>query len=97
LLVLSRFERALGAASSTLYRVDPIPAAGRDIRLSLNESAVVFHIDSLLPRAFRIRQGREIVHVISAGTAYLDVNGRFPLESEGAKLSAHPDEWLRGG
>jgi ATP-dependent DNA helicase RecQ len=96
-LVLSRFNRALGAAVSTLYRVDPIPAGGGGVRLAPDESAVVFHIDSLSPRALRIRQGREIVHVITAGTAYLDVNGRFPLESEGAQLSTHPDEWLRGG
>ena len=96
-LVLSRFERALGATASTLYRVDPIPAAGGGVRLSPDESAVIFHIDSLSPRALRIRQGREIVHVMTAGTAYLDVNGRFPLESEGAQLLADPDEWLRGG
>jgi len=95
-LVLSRFEQAIGGAA-TLYRVDPIPAAWGGIRIDQNESTVIFHIDSLSPRAFRIRQGREIVHLITAGTTYLDENGRFPLESEGAQLSTGPDEWLRRG
>jgi ATP-dependent DNA helicase RecQ len=96
-LVLARMERALGASASTLYRVDPVPLASSGIRLAPEENAVVFHINSLSPRALRVRQGHEIAHVLTAGTEYLDVNGRYPLESEGARLLTHPDEWLRGG
>jgi ATP-dependent DNA helicase RecQ len=94
--VRMRFAHAFGSTALMLYRVDPLSSTA-PVFLHPQEASVVFHIDTISQPALQLAQGREIVHLITIGTPYLDVNGRVPLEAEDALFHTTPDEWLLGG
>jgi ATP-dependent DNA helicase RecQ len=92
-LLLDVFGEAFNDTDNYLYRLDPLPSEPPfDVRP--DEVTAIFHVDQLDREALAFRLGQGVVHLICAGVNYLDVNGRFPGESEGWALHPSLDYWF---
>jgi ATP-dependent DNA helicase RecQ len=92
-LLLDLFKKAFNESDMDLYRLDSLPSdppfnAGPD------ETIVFFHVGQLSRTALGLTLGREVIHMICTGVTYLDVNGRYPGESEGWNLYPTLDHWM---
>lgn len=93
--LLPLFAAAFGIYPPVRVRLDTfgeVPFVAR-----ADETLAVVHLDELDPVALPLRTGREVVHLVARGIHYLDENGRYPFEAEGAALFTSPEEWLSGG
>jgi ATP-dependent DNA helicase RecQ len=88
------FDEATAAGIIPPYRLDALDA-GHPLRVYSDETIVFLHIGSLAREGFEFRGGREVVHLICQGLYYLDTYGRFPLESEGARLEPAYEYWMQ--
>jgi hypothetical protein len=69
--------------SKRLYRMDILGDTNR-FHLKGDEQLVVLHDKELYRPALDLRVGEHAIHVFA--NEPLDANGRYPLESEGARL-----------
>lgn len=92
-LLLGLFGQAFHDDDNDIYRLDTLSAETPfDVRPE--EVIAFFHIDQLYREALSFTMGREVVHLVCAGVNYMDVNGRYPGESEGWVLHPSPDYWF---
>jgi hypothetical protein len=68
-----------------LYRLDALGQAETPFLISPEDTVVAFHVNRVVERALAFRTCRSIIHILGRRVhRYLDVHGRYPLESDGA-------------
>ncbi|WP_437310796.1 DEAD/DEAH box helicase [Sorangium sp. So ce388] len=68
-----------------MYRLDALGDTETPFLVSPEETVVALHVDRVLDRALAFRICRSIIHVLGRRVrSYLDIHGRYPLESDGA-------------
>jgi ATP-dependent DNA helicase RecQ len=95
-LMLELCASAFGEHSPELYRVDSLSEFAQP-RIAPEDTAIVVHSSRLSSLGICLDQGRHLVHLIVSGVSYLDENGRYPFEADGAFFHSTPEEWLQGG
>jgi hypothetical protein len=67
------------------YRIDTTDTEAPDF--GPGEEVVVLHLGSVDENALGLRQGRTLYHVLEDRIPFIDVHGRYPLESDGATVT----------
>jgi hypothetical protein len=91
--LMDLFDEALSLSDPSRFRLDALDPR-HPLRVAAEERVVFFHINTLNEEALGLRYGLEITHLICEGVYSLDIHGRYPLESKGAKLEPVYDYWL---
>ena len=93
LMLMNALEKC-DLGSSQLYRFD-YKSVESKICVSPEDRIVCLHFESLSDKLLQFSQGKEIIHCVTSDVKYMDRNGRYPKESQGARAYKDFDSLIR--